>query len=162
MTALEQHSVFGVCGWSGSGKTTLIEAILPLLVQRGLSVAVVKHDVHGVGVDCRGADSDRFFQAGADVLLEGPREQFFRRHCPSVDSDPGAWVDLATRYDLVLVEGFKHLLFRKIWLLGEGEQSPPADVENIAAVLDRRCDRPARAWDLITGFLQRQVKEIAK
>lgn len=109
----------------------------------------------GVSVDCPGADSDRLFQAGADVLLQGPTEQLFRRHCPSVGGDPGAWVDLATRYDLVLVEGFKRLPFRKIWLLGEGEQSPPAGIENIAAVLDRGCDRPAQAWDLITSFLQR-------
>src|SRR3990172_2773882 len=100
MTTLEQLPVFGVCGWSGSGKTTLIEAILPRLLQRGLSVAVVKHDVHGVSVDCSGADSDRFFQAGADVLLQGPTEQFFRRHCQAVDSDLAEWVDLATRYDL--------------------------------------------------------------
>ena len=71
--------VFGVCGWSGSGKTTLIEAVLPKLLARNLKVAVVKHDVHAIDVDRPGKDSDRFFQAGADVYLQG-NEELSRRH----------------------------------------------------------------------------------
>ena len=53
--------VFGFAGWSGSGKTTLIERLIPLFVQRGLRVSLIKHahhdfdvvlmDVHMPGMD---------------------------------------------------------------------------------------------------------------
>ena len=38
--------VVAVSGVKNSGKTTLIEAMLPLLEESGLTVAVVKHDGH--------------------------------------------------------------------------------------------------------------------
>ena len=37
-------NILGFAGFSGSGKTTLLEKLTPLLVARGLRVAVVKHD----------------------------------------------------------------------------------------------------------------------
>jgi len=70
--------VVGVCGYSGAGKTTLIESLIPVLRQEGLSVAVVKHDAHGLSVDSRGKDSDRFYRAGADVLAHGFSQSFVR------------------------------------------------------------------------------------
>ena len=60
---LEGLPVLGVCGWSGSGKTTLIEAILPAFRAKGLKIAVIKHDVHGLDIDRPGKDSDRLFRA---------------------------------------------------------------------------------------------------
>ena len=50
-----------------------------MLVGRGLSVAVVKHDAHGFEVDKPGKDSDRLFRAGATISLRGPHQQFERR-----------------------------------------------------------------------------------
>ena len=72
--------ILGVCGWSDSGKTALIEAVLLRLCKTGLRIAVVKHDVHGLNIDHPGKDSDRFFQAGADVFLQGPQEEVLRLH----------------------------------------------------------------------------------
>ncbi|MDP6460361.1 MAG: molybdopterin-guanine dinucleotide biosynthesis protein MobB, partial [Gemmatimonadota bacterium] len=60
--------VLAVCGWSGSGKTTLLDRVIPEITARGLSVAALKHDAHGLKVDPRGKDSDRLFRAGADVV----------------------------------------------------------------------------------------------
>lgn len=37
--------------------------------------------------------------------------------------------------------------------LSEGEVSPPGDIENIAAVLDRQCNRTALTSALIDGCL---------
>jgi hypothetical protein len=74
--------VLGICGYSGSGKTTLIESLVPVFRSRGLRVAVVKHDAHTPTVDAPGKDSDRFFRAGADVVLRSPDETFIRRHGP--------------------------------------------------------------------------------
>ena len=51
--------VFGFAGYSGSGKTTLIEQVIPLLVQRGLRISLVKHAHHAFDVDQPGKDSYR-------------------------------------------------------------------------------------------------------
>ncbi len=146
--------VFGVCGWSGSGKTTLLEVIVTRLVAKGLRVALVKHDAHGIQVDRPGKDSDRFFNAGADVLLQGPDQGFFRLHGDiSSDDLPHTLNQLAGRYDIVLVEGHKSNPLRKLWLLDENETAPPDEVTNIVAVLDRDCDRVAAALAIIEQYL---------
>ncbi len=135
---LEEMPVLGICGFSGSGKTTLIESVLPHLIAKGLRVAVLKHDVHGIDVDRPGKDSDRFFRAGADVMLEGKEQKLLRIH--GGDQKDLAWVlaDLALQYDLVLVEGHKGTPIRKLWLAGPAEDKPPADARKVERVL---------AWD---------------
>ena len=78
--------ILGICGFSGSGKTTLIEQLVPHLLSMGMKVAVFKHDVHGIDLDRPGKDSYRFFQSGADVILDGPEEGLSRIH-PSGEID---------------------------------------------------------------------------
>ncbi len=104
---LDNLPVFAICGWSGSGKTTLIEQIIPPLRKKGLKVVVVKHDTHGINVDHPGKDSDRFFKAGADVLLQGPEEKLLRLQQTSHQGLSRVLNVLAQQYDLVLVEGHK-------------------------------------------------------
>ena len=94
----------GICGISGAGKTTVIEAVLPDLLSRGLQVAVVKHDCQNVKMDKPGKDSYRFYQAGADVYLLG-NEETHRIHGDIGKYFPEQLIELAHRYDLVLVEG---------------------------------------------------------
>ncbi len=149
--------ILAICGWSGSGKTTLIEQLLRELAPRGLRVAVVKHDVHGLEVDRPGKDSDRFFRAGADVTLCGPDEAFHRSHlaCQSLEPAP-SWLDAVRRHDLVLVEGFKHTPLPKVWLLGEGEEQPPSTAEQIVAVVPRNVDRLTAVLPMVDDHLHRQ------
>lgn len=137
--------MLAVCGWSGSGKTTLIEGMLPRLLGRGLAVAVVKHDAHGVQVDRRGKDSDRLFRAGADVLLRGPEQEFFRRHGRRTCLR-AALGRLARTHDLVLVEGHKGTPLPKLWL-ESAEGPPPPDTDNILARLPADDERLARALE---------------
>src|SRR3989337_99557 len=98
---LETLPILGICGYSGSGKTTLIEKILPYLRNKGLAVALVKHDVHGLDVDRPGKDSDRLFRAGADVLLQGSEEEMLRSHRAEGDGLTEALLTLCGRYDVV-------------------------------------------------------------
>jgi molybdopterin-guanine dinucleotide biosynthesis protein B len=140
--------LLAVCGHSGSGKTTLIEAATRRLRRRGLAVAVVKHDVHGVDVDRRGKDSDRLFRSGADVFLQGPRERLARLHSrPSGQArhteggQAGGFAELLGRYDLVLVEGWKRAPLPKVWLLGPRERHAPRGVGKLLAVLPRGAKR---------------------
>jgi len=144
--------VLGICGWSGSGKTTLIEQLLPVLADRGLKVAVIKHDAHGLDVDRPGKDSDRFFQAGADVLAQGPDQAFFRTHHSGVElADLVA--PLAPGYDLILVEGHKRSAIPKVWLLGDDQTPPPPDAGEPLAVLQWDSDRLAAVTPIIDKFL---------
>lgn len=148
--------VFGFCGYSGSGKTTLIEALLPALIARGLRVAVLKHDCHGLDVDRKGKDSDRFFRAGADVLAQGPGESFMRVREPDGVRLEGELARLCERHDLVLVEGHKTSpIANKLWLLSEGETAPPSEAGQVARVLPRTADRARDALAWIDATLPR-------
>lgn len=157
--ALDALPVFGVCGRSGAGKTTLLERIVRHFCERGLRVAVVKHYVHGVKTDVPGKDSDRFFRAGADALLQGPAEEFLRAHGTGDHRLVPVLRGLARRYDLVLVEGHKGTPLAKAWLLSEGETEPPPGTENVAAVLPREAGRFAALRALLEAWLPRRWLE---
>ncbi len=145
--------IFGICGHSGSGKTTLLEAVVPRLRERGLEVAVVKHDVHGLDFDRAGKDSDRLFRTGADVYLADPEQHLSRRHPTSRLASRPLLRKLGRRYDLVLVEGFKDLPLPKVWLLGQDEEAPPEGSAEVIAHLGRDADRRASFLRTIEAWL---------
>jgi molybdopterin-guanine dinucleotide biosynthesis protein MobB len=131
----------------------LLEAVIPVLCERGLSVAVVKHDAHGVELDRPGKDSDRLFQAGADVVLRGPNESAARWHPEAAPGLGSVLERLCADHDLVLVEGHKSTPLDKIWLLGEGESEPPQGVPAIRRALAWHGERIEDAIEEITGVL---------
>ncbi len=107
--------VIAFAGFSGSGKTTLIEKIIPLLVNKGLTIAVVKHDAHGLTFDHEGKDSQRFSKAGAaySIVSSGENAAMFI----SKPLGPHEAVRLAPKEtDLVIVEGYKYADFPQIGL----------------------------------------------
>ncbi len=132
---LDHLPVLAVCGWSNSGKTTLIEWAVRRLRERGLDVAVVKHDVHGINVDTPGKDSDRLFHAGADVMLRGGGERLVRLHDRRGARLEELLQSLAGRYDVVLAEGHKATPLPKVWLEPRDGGDPPAECEAIMATL---------------------------
>ena len=150
---IDDPPIFGICGWRGSGKTTLIEQIIPQLTGMKLKVAVVKYDRHGVQLDRPGMDSDRLYRVGADVLLQGPQQEFLRVHRTE---DLNWMAAIADRYDLILVEGHKATPVRKVWLLEDRQTSPPPGVRDIAAVLSRDSDRPSAVLPILENFLTNQ------
>ncbi len=98
--------VLGFAGYSGSGKTALIEKLIPVLRERGLRVAIVKHDGHEVDIDRPGKDSARFSEAGAEMVVLTSRQK------TAVIEQRSLSLADALRFvhdvDLVLVEGYKH------------------------------------------------------
>lgn len=151
--SLAHLPVLGICGSSGVGKTTLIEAVVPLLLARGIRVAVVKHGARNVRVDRPGKDSDRFYRAGADVWLSG-EEVFGRRHRNS--GFKMFLVGLCRHYDLVLVEGHAGTPVVKLWLLGEGHSEPLPGPGPILHILSWRQAEVKAVLAWITAWLDRQ------
>jgi molybdopterin-guanine dinucleotide biosynthesis protein MobB len=145
--------VLAICGFSGSGKTTLIEAVVPVLGELEITVAVVKHDAHGVQLDTPGKDSDRLFKAGADVVLRGANESAVRWHPDRAPDLDQSLAQLAVSHDLVLVEGHKNTALQKLWLLREGETEPPAGITGIRKVLALDPERLPTTLDVISHVL---------
>ena len=131
--------VLGIVGWSGSGKTTLIEALLPLLRARDVSVSTVKHTHHGFDMDRPGKDTFRHREAGAHEVLVASSQRWALLH-EVVGPEP-ALPELLARMqpvDLVLVEGFKSHPFAKLEVYRPVLRKPPIwrtqpDVAAVAA-----------------------------
>ena len=155
MTIPAHIPAFGICGWSGSGKTTVIEQVTRLLVRRGLKVGVVKHDVHGLSIDHEGKDTDRFFRAGADVLVRGPEQAFLRSHRTGEHMPLDAVLRAMCPYfDVILAEGHKTTpLPTKVWLLAEDEGRCPPETVDIHRVLGRAEDRVRIVTQMIDEWL---------
>lgn len=147
--------VLGLAAFSGTGKTTLLEKLLPLLTEKGLCVAVVKHDAHGLKFDHEGKDSSRFSKAGAAYsIVSGPDQAAVFVSKPLQVEDAFRF---AVDADLILVEGYKQGNFSQIGIsrkaTGKGFTH---DISRFVAVVtdeEVESDRPVFTFD--------QVQEIA-
>jgi len=141
-----------VAAASNSGKTTLIEKVVPLLKERGLRVAVIKHASKGFELDRPGKDSWRFREAGADaVVLAGPGQTALLRSGerePKLDDLLGLLPDM----DIALVEGFKRDAVNRIEVFRTGVSGPHPlcadDRSFLALASDRRIDAGIPWFDL--------------
>ncbi len=101
--------VLGIAGWSGSGKTTLITRLIPLLRQRGMRVATLKHAHHAFDVDQPGKDSYEHRKAGACEVIVSSARRWVQMHEVGEGTE-ASLAELLRRLspcDLVLIEGFK-------------------------------------------------------
>lgn len=108
-----------IVGYKNSGKTTLICDLIPLLRQRGCSVAVIKHDGHEFEIDHEGTDTWKQRQAGASAvaITSGGRTSVIQERGTSLDQLIVSFAD----YDFVLVEGFKQERYPKFVLIRREE-----------------------------------------
>jgi molybdopterin-guanine dinucleotide biosynthesis protein A len=109
--------IIAVGGYSGSGKTTLIERALTELRKDGLYVGVLKQTSHHrLDLDREGKDTDRFFRAGAEIVLACDPHQGFARY-PQKNADlRHALSRLPSGLDLILVEGFRDSSLPGVWI----------------------------------------------
>lgn len=112
--------VLGIAAFSGTGKTQLLKALLPRLQLSGVRVGIIKHAHHDVDIDKPGKDSYEMRQAGATpvVLASDKRIAVMIEKPVPASSD----IDELLTYinpesvDLVLIEGFKELDYKKLFL----------------------------------------------
>ena len=146
---MTRHSVpvLGFAAYSGTGKTSLLVKLIPLLNDRGIRVALIKHAHHDFDIDIPGKDSYELRKAGAgQVLIASDKRQALLTEA-TVTEDPRL-EDLVTRLDLtnvdlVLVEGFRHAPFPKIELHRpslDRELIFPKDADVIAVASDAALD----------------------
>ncbi|HEX6136821.1 MAG TPA: molybdopterin-guanine dinucleotide biosynthesis protein B [Casimicrobiaceae bacterium] len=154
--------VIGFAGWSGSGKTTLIEAIVPLLVARGLTVSLVKHAHHAFDVDTPGKDSHRHRTAGCTEVLVSSSARFALIHelrgAPELTLAQA--LDRLSPCDLALVEGYKRAPIPKVEVWREGIGKPllhPTD----RAIVGVAADPPARLATRLPVFALNDPAPIA-
>ena len=110
--------VIGFSGFSGSGKTTLIEKLIPIFKEKGLQLAVIKHDAHDFEIDREGKDTWRFREAGADrvYISSATKSARMSRRCYTLEE----MIKESDGADIILVEGYKHAAIPRIGVASEG------------------------------------------
>lgn len=120
--------VLGFAAYSGTGKTTLLKQLIPLLMNKGIRIAVIKHSHHDVELDTPGKDSYELRHAGAtQTILASPHRWSLITETPEQD-EPSLQEMLTQldhqRLDLVLVEGFRDAAIDKIELIRDEPGKP--------------------------------------
>lgn len=137
--------VIGFSAYSGTGKTTLLKKLIPLLREKGLRLAVIKHAHHDFEIDHPGKDSFELRKAAANqVLISSARRKALITEFDAEQQEPSLEALIEeldhSNLDLVLVEGFKREHFNKIELNRASFQRPflyPEDGDIIALATDR-------------------------
>ena len=145
--------IFGFAGYSGSGKTTLIEKLIPLFVQRGLRVSLIKHAHHTFDVDQPGKDSFRHRHAGCTEVLVTSSRRWALMHELRGAPEPTLQeqMERLSPCDLLLVEGFKHEPISKleVYRAEVGESMiHPHDSNIVAIASDAKVDSQLPQLDL--------------
>jgi molybdopterin-guanine dinucleotide biosynthesis adapter protein len=153
--------VIGLAGWSGAGKTTLLTRAIPLLLQQGLRVSVIKHAHHAFDVDVPGKDSWLHRQAGAEEVLVSSGVRWALMHELRGAQEPALPELLAkmSPVDLVVVEGYKTDPHRKIEVHRSANGKPllfPGDlaIVGIASDVDVETELPTVHLDDIAAIVE--------
>lgn len=159
--------IFGFAGYSGSGKTTLVEKLIPLVIQRGLKVSLIKHAHHTFDVDTPGKDSYRLRHAGCTEILVTSSRRWVLMHELRGRPEPGLaeHINHISPCDLLLVEGFKHEHIPKLEVYRAEVGEPllhPNDGNIVAIASDQRLETRLPQFDLndpaaIADFMLKHV-----
>jgi len=97
--------LLAVVGGKHSGKTTIIENLLRQLKNRGYRVGTIKEMVRIPTLDTPATETDRYTQAGAELVVAVPREEtvfFIKKRLSIKDILP-----YLSGLDYMLLEGFE-------------------------------------------------------
>ena len=105
---------------SNVGKTFVMEGLIKELKNRGLSIATIKHDVHGFDIDKKGKDTYKHREAGSETVIISSPKRFAMIKEVKEEVDLKDLINLAKDKDIVLVEGYKNSSLRKIEVYRKG------------------------------------------
>lgn len=108
---------------SNVGKTYVIEGLIKELKGRGLSIATIKHDVHGFEIDQEGKDTYKHRKAGSETVIISSKNRFAMIKELEEETDLKDIIKMASDKDIILVEGYKKSELRKIEVYREGISS---------------------------------------
>jgi molybdopterin-guanine dinucleotide biosynthesis protein B len=145
-------------GFANSGKTELICRLLPVLMARGLRIAVLKHSHHpDINPSDQGKDTWRYRQAGArSVALAAPGLVQITLSFSGEPPLPQVLALLKEEADLVLVEGYKTGPLPKVAVLTPEAGEVPDYPNLIALVSEKLVDSP------LPVFQPHQVEELGR
>ena len=140
--------VIAFAAYSGTGKTTLIEKLVRELKNRGLRLAVIKHDGHKFEIDHEGKDSWRFAKAGADITVISSSEK--TAYVEQGELTLEQLLDMIHGVDLILVEGYKNENLPQIGIAraATGKGFPFEPEHFIALVTDMKMDTDVPCFGL--------------
>lgn len=157
--------LLGFVAYSGTGKTTLLEQVIPELRRRGIRTALIKHAHHDFDIDTPGKDSHRLRKAGASqVMVASSKRWALINENDTQEPEPqlGALLKQLDpdRFDLLLVEGFKHEAYPKIelWRSALGKPLLCTDDAHIIALA---CDKVPEAKLDIPRLDMNNIDELA-
>jgi len=141
--------VISIIGEKKSGKTSLIEYLITYLKEYG-KVGCIKH-AHKLDLDVATAkDTDRFFTAGAEVVI-GASEEKTVKICGSKNLQELIDEMATSGVDFVLVEGFKSSNLPKIALSNFNDEN--ISIRNLIKRLDFSNDLKGRE-EMMKGLVQ--------
>ncbi len=139
--------VCAISGVKNSGKTTLLTRLLPLLKEKGLRIACIKHDGHPFDPDVPGTDSHKVRSAGADsvAIYSDSLSMVIKKE----QTDETALLRRFSDMDLVLLEGFKWTDYPKIEVVREGNSDAPVcEADTLLAIATDKTDTAAFPADV--------------
>lgn len=116
---MERKRIVAISGVKNSGKTTLICRLLEIFKEKGLRVAVLKHDGHDFEPDVPGTDTYRQLQAGAyGTAVFSKGKYMLVKQQPQISEKE--LMGFFPEADLILLEGFKYSNYPKIEIVRRG------------------------------------------
>ena len=105
---------------SNVGKTFVMEGIIKELKKRHLTVATIKHDVHGFDIDKEGKDTYKHREAGSETVIISSPKRFALIKEVNEEIPLEEIISFAKDKDIILVEGYKKSSLRKIEVYRNG------------------------------------------
>lgn len=119
---MKRKRIVAISGIKNSGKTTLICRLLEIFKEKGLRVAVLKHDGHDFEPDVPGTDTYRQLQAGAyGTVVFSKGKYMLVKQQPQITEKE--LMEFFPEADLILLEGFKYSNYPKIEIVRKGNSA---------------------------------------
>ena len=162
---VKRKRIVAISGIKNSGKTTLICRLLEIFKEKGLRVAVLKHDGHDFEPDVPGTDTYRQLQAGAyGTAVFSKGKYMLVKQQPQISEKEV--MEFFPEADLILLEGFKYSTYPKIEIVRKGNSaesvSNPERLMAIATNLDAEEREALSVQENVPFFDLDNAKSIAE